>query len=511
MIPFLRAFVLSVIVINSCKTSLSQVVFDSTNLPIVYINTNWQFIPNEPKITADMGIIDNGYNVTNYVTDPFNSYNGKIGLEKRGSISQLWPQNSYSIETRDTLGFSDNVPLMGMPSENDWILYGPLDDHSLMRNVLSYEIGRQMGYWAPRTKFCEVVMQVIWPDYQGVYVMMEKIKRDKNRVDIAKLDSLENAGDSLTGGYIIAIDRNIWTGDTGFNTVNTPSVFIKYVYPKPEDITIQQKNYIISYVDSFENALLSPDFDNYNAGFRQYAEPNSFIDFFIITELSKNIDAYKRSAYMHKDKFSKGGRLRAGPFWDYNSAWYNIHVCSFDSASGWAYPMTCWVSSAPVPFWWGRMLQDSIFTRDLKCRWLTLRSTVLDTTRLFNEIDSVSNYISAAATRHFTRWNLLGTQQGDADTLKMWLRNRIAWMDANMPGYCWNLSTEEVGDDELQAEVYPNPFSDELIVSGMQSKAEMQLFNVMGKKIGQWSLLTGKNTIAATMLILPSGLVMPNH
>lgn len=479
---------------NANPGNVQAIPFDSSNLPIVILNTHWQLIPDEPKITADMAIIDNGYNVMNHMTDTPNDYNGVIGIERRGSISQLWTQKSYSVETRDTAGNALDASLLGMPSDNDWVLYGPYDDHTLMRNVMTYELAREMGYWAPRTKYVELVINTFgFPVYQGVYVLMEKIKRDHNRVDIAKLDSTENSGDDLTGGYIFAIDRNIWAGDSGFVSANPQGLFFAYKYPSSDKITWQQKMYLKTYVDSFETAMAAPNFADLANGYRKYAEEYSFMDFFYFQEMSKNIDAYKRSAYLYKDKYSKGGKLHAGPVWDYNSAWYNVHACGFDVDTGWAYPMTCWISSAPVPFWWERMLQDSIYTRDLKCRWMTWRSSVLDTANIFHIIDSIANYIRPAAARQFANYNFTDSFQGQVDTLKWWIGNRLAWMDANMPGNCWNLGVNGEVIPESLFNVYPNPFNAEVNVSfnlPSDEKISLELYDAFGRKL---QVITPKN------------------
>jgi hypothetical protein len=501
---------------RSQNPSVQAVMLDSSNLPIVYISTHWQFIADEPKITCDMGIIDHGYNQINHVTDAPNSFYGKIGIEKRGSISQLWPQKSYSIETRDTAGNALDVPLLGMPSDNDWVLYGPYDDETLMRNVMSYELGREMGYWTPRTKYVEVVINTFgWPEYQGVYVLMEKIKRDHNRVDIAKLDSTENSGDDLTGGYIWAIDRNIWAGDSGFVSSNPQNLFFAYKYPSSDKITQPQMDYLKAYTDSFENALAAPNFADPINGFRKFSYDHTFMDFFYFQEMSKNIDAYKRSAYLYKDKYSKGGKISAGPLWDFNSAWYNIHYCGFDQVPGWAYQMTCWVSSAPVPFWWDRMLQDTIFSRDLKCRWITWRSTVLDTGNIFHIIDSIANYIRPATVRQFANYNLSGTFQGQVDTLKGWVYYRLNWMDANMPGNCWNLGVHETVS-ENQFSVFPNPVSDEVNISFMLSvneKIRIEVFDAMGRKVqslDEKNYSAGNNLIRMNLTDQPEGVYFLN-
>lgn len=468
---------------------------DSSNLPIVIINTNLVAIPDTIKIPGTMGIINNGYNVINHTKDPFNDYNGHIGIEKRGSISQLWPQKSYGLETRDSLGNNLNAPIIGMPKENDWVLYGPHDDKTLMRNAISYLIGNRMGKWAPRTKHCEVSFVSIFNllDYQGTYVMLEKIKRDKNRVDISKLDKNDNAGDSLTGGYIIAVDGNIWTPDSGFYSNIQTNLFFEYKYPKGDEITPQQRNYIKAYIDSFETALNGPNFSNPLTGFRKYADEFSFIDFFIIQELSKNLDSYRRSSYLYKDKNSKGGKLIAGPFWDFNSAWGGPNQCNFEKDTGWAYQQTCWIhgNTYPIPFWWSKFLKDSTFANNLKCKWIQYRSTFLDTASLFHDLDSMRIYLTDAASRHYSEFNFNNYNfKNQVDSLKKWIAKRMAWMDANMPGTCKNLSVSDMTLSGNTVLVFPNPFTTELNITLHNlhlTNAAFVLKNILGETVTQFN------------------------
>jgi CotH kinase protein len=442
----------------------SQVELDSTQLPIVFINTNFQPIPDEPKITAGMGIIDNGYNLYNHVTDTNFAYYGNIGIEQRGSISQQWWwwQKSYLLETRDILGADSTVVMLGMPEESDWVLYGPFSEATLMHNALTYELVRDMGYWAPRTRFCEMMIKTgLWWSYNGVYSMMENIKRDDNRVDIAKLDLDDNAGDSLTGGYIVAVDQNINTPDSGWFSTNplNEDVFFTYKYPKGDVITIPQMNYIQSFVDSFETALSSPDFSDPETGFRKYLDQESFMDFFFIQELSKNIDAYKRSSYLYKDKINDGGKLHAGPHWDYNSAWkVGLFGCeSFDSDTGWVYDMTCWVNSGfPVPFWWSRLLEDTTYANDLHCRWDMLRSSSLSNAHIESLIDSMATYIQEASERHYITFNIDTDFMTNIQSFKDWTFARLAWMDAHMPGTCWGAGVTSISQ-QTGVLFYPNP------------------------------------------------------
>ena len=149
-----------------------------------------------------MGIIDNESGV-NFIGDTFSDYHGNITIESRGNSSQGQPKKPYRFETVTAEGENDNVSLLGLPEENDWVLYAPWSDKSLIRNVLTYQLSRELGHYASRTRYCELYLN---EEYQGVYVLVEKIKRDANRVDISKLTFDEIDGDDLTGGYILKFD-----------------------------------------------------------------------------------------------------------------------------------------------------------------------------------------------------------------------------------------------------------------------------------------------------------------
>lgn len=450
----------------------AAVTLTSSNLPIVFIKTNGQRIPDSPNVAATLKIIDHGFNATNNVTDPFNAYNGNIGIQIRGSWTAQYPQKSYAVTTTDAQGVDLDDPILGMKSEHKWVMYAPYDDRTFMLNPLAYKLARDMGRWAPHTRFCEVMLDTGFGyAYNGVYVMMEKIKRDKNRVDISKLDTDDNAGDSLSGGYIIGIDSNINGPDSGFTTQNTPKLFIRYVYPDDE-ITMPQKQYIKKYVDTVEDALLANNFTDPVNGYRKYLDEYSFIDFFIIQELSKNLDGFKRSAFMYKDKFSKGGKLVAGPHWDFNSAWGNsgnnigvLGVCDYEKPSGWVYQnTTCWLhtiaTNSPVPFYWNRLHEDPEFVHHLKCRWMQLRQTYLSKSYINGLIDSMQNYAATAAVRQYTRYDFSYNYSTGVDDLKAWISDRIDWLDANMPGSCPDIGVDENDAIQNSFVVYPNPVTD---------------------------------------------------
>ena len=225
------------------------VVYDESNLPLIIIDTYGAEIPDEPRIPAYMGIIDNesGFN---QLTDDFNDYDGHITIERRGNSSQWNDKRPYRFETVDQDGENKNVELLGMPEENDWVLYAPWQDKTMIRNVLAYQLSNDMGRYASRTRYVELYLN---GDYQGIYVLMEKIKRDNDRVNISKLNPEEIEGDDLTGGYILKFDW-FFTGDNigGFQSENDGTTY-NYHYPKPSDIVPEQEEYIQNYIDDFEN------------------------------------------------------------------------------------------------------------------------------------------------------------------------------------------------------------------------------------------------------------------
>ena len=145
-----------------------------SNLPIIVISTNRNNIVDDPRIISDMGIIYNHSNLNN-LSDPYNNYNGPISIELRGSSSQdVFPKKSYSLETQTLNGDNNNVSLLGMPKENDWILYGAYSDKTLLRNNLTYKLARQMGHYAPKSMYCELFINT---EYLGIYMLTEKIKQ----------------------------------------------------------------------------------------------------------------------------------------------------------------------------------------------------------------------------------------------------------------------------------------------------------------------------------------------
>ena len=476
---------------------------DSSNIPLIIINTNNQIIVDEPKINVDFKIIDNYPQGLNYPYDSGNVYQGIAGIEIRGSYSATLPQKPFGIETRDIQGNNNNVPLFGMPQENDWILIANYNDKTFLRNVLAFDLFEKMGHYAPRTKLCEVVINDI---YNGIYVFTEKIKRDNGRVDISKLDLDDNAGDSLTGGYIFRVDY--WNGNnswvSNYNNPNFPNDEVRYVYNYPDydEISIQQKNYIQTLVGDFEDALWGSDFDDPVFGYRPLINTRSFIDYFIVNEFARNVDGFKKSRNFHKDKSSKDSLIYAGPVWDFDWA-YKDHSSSMLNGSGWRHDYSGPTDVKP-PGWYIKLLQDSTFANELNCRYFNLRNTILDTSNLFHFIDSLENILNDAQGRHFTRWPILGVNVGTPEIgiqptsysgeiikFKNWISERLTWLDNNMPGNCPNVGLNELKKPYLVT--YPNPSLEILNIYSEAEIEEIIIYDNIGRAIKNLSSLKINN------------------
>jgi hypothetical protein len=485
-----------------CVNDLGTVNFESSELPIVMINTLGQTIIQETKIACMMDIKYNGPGSITFINDFANVYSGHIGIEIRGLSSAGYPQRPYGIETQDEWGENNNVSILGMPAENDWVLLSNFNDRSLLKNLLAYKLFGEMGNYSPRAQLCEVIVD---SSYKGIYVFGEKLKRDSNRVDIAKLTELDLADDDLTGGYILT--QNYWNSNNSFESNYSPidhpgfDVHFVYEYPKADVILPVQKAYIASFVDSLETALYSPEFYDPNLGYRQFMDVPSFIDYFLVNEVSRNADGFKKSVFFHKDKNSNGGKLKAGPVWDFDWAWKNIDICEIyqnTDGSGWAHLNNDCFTDNYSTGWYVRLLQDESFRNELRCSYEEYRMDILNTDSLFNYIDNMGALVQNAQSRHFQKWPILGlsgpapdlgevpdTYLGELESLKNWIGIRLDWLDENIAGLCTSAGLIEY-NTITELKIYPNPAVDELLVNfslAASSMVSIRLHNQIGSEV----------------------------
>ncbi len=371
----------------------------------------------------------------NYLTDQNNpyflNYNGRIAIEKRGSSSQTLPKKPYGLTTlKEDKVTNNNVSILGMPKENDWVLNSLAFDPSLIRNYLSYDLSRSMGNYAARGVYCEVVIN---GDYKGLYIFMEKLKIDNERINIVKMNNTDNTLPDLSGGYITKADKTTG-GDPVAWTMQSYNGATDYLHdsPKPAEITSQQNNYIRNQFTLLQNAATAQNASIVN-GFPSIIDIPSFVDFMIINELASNADAYQYSTYFHKDR---NGKLRAGPVWDFDLTYGNdlfhwgfnrsyYYVWQFDNGDN------------TGSKFWRDLYNNPTFKCYLSKRWQELISEnrPLNYNLIAERIDRFVNLISEAAVRENMRWGTVPNQPREITNMKLWLQNRINWLNGRLSNY----------------------------------------------------------------------------
>ena len=343
-------------------------------------------------------------------------YDGAIGIKLRGNSSLGFNQKKYTIELRDEQGRDVEASLMDMPAHSDWVLLAPYSDVSAVRDPLAFQLWRDMGHWGPRTRIVELTLN---GEYRGIYILSEAIKRGKERVNIAKMKKSDVAGRDVTGGYLLRIDT--FNEDDATFTSKVPGigegnmssqVIWSCIYPKKKKLAAEQFAYIQNYVDTVERVIQSEGFADPKTGYARYIDVPSFVDYFIHTELSLNADGYKRSAYFYKEKLhadGTGGKLVAGPVWDYNLAYGNANFANADKPEAWNFEGA---SNNPTPAMWQRLLQDPAFRKAVKVRYKELRKNVLSNKAINDYIDRHAQLLAPCIQRHFKTYpELLVTEE----------------------------------------------------------------------------------------------------
>lgn len=403
--------------------------FDS-NLPLVVVNT-FGTTPNTVDWTnCHLSFYDRGIDGRSRLSDE-PVFSGHGGIEIRGSSSVDRPKKSYKFEIWDEEGEDRDESLFGLPSDSDWILYGPYNfDPALIRNAFIYTLSNRIERWAARTFFVEVFLntasrEMIGPvprgNYAGVYVLMEKIKRHPARVNIARLGPDDVSEPAVSGGYILKIDRP----DPGDNGFQGGGVALRYVDPKEEVIrrSSEQTAWIRDFMNGMRSSLTSSDPDT---GYPSWIDVDSWIDHHLLNVLAQNVDALRLSGYMYKNR---EGLLEMGPIWDFDR--------SMDSTDTRDNNPRTWngTGDATRMFnypWWSTLFADDTFDRRYQRRWRELRKGEFSTERLVGLVDSMADELREAQARNFARWGVTrrGGWEGEIEIVRNWLRDRAEWIDS---------------------------------------------------------------------------------
>ncbi len=470
----------------SCCFAAGMSLAQTYDLPIVFVDTKGKCLDKNvtEKIPATMRVLDGE---KNSVADSAKGTLYDIGIKVRGQSSALFPKPGYGVEVRDEKGEGLDVSLFGLPPADDWVFHGPYVDKSMMRNALAHWLFRQAGHYSPRTKHFDLYINGV---YRGVYVLIEKIKRGKYRVNVSKLKETDVSGEDVTGGYIWAFDKTgTNTGGAGsgpiekegFNTSDGLNVILHY--PKKENIQKQQEDYLKKYLNDLEGLFKN---GKNGQGYENYVDMTSALDYVLHEEVTNNADSYWCSFFLHKpkDKTDKNGvktegKVTLGPAWDFNLAMSNGsqpengggnngggmwgggfgggfggggNGFGSSGTSGWQIEnsqksgnggMWGMGSSLKAPNWLLGMWKDSHYQSELKKRWAELRSGVWHTKTLDLYLDSMKTYLKNAADRNFKRWPNLGKSSGqnDADPQPMKYCNSSSGGGFGMPMGGYNATT----------------------------------------------------------------------
>lgn len=422
----------------------------SSNLPVIvldndgerlptktrYIPTSWMIL--EPQATAEGG--EKRTSIAQAA-----AMHTRAGMRTRGSSTAGNAKRSLALEAWfDDANWADkDINPLGLPADSDWVLSGRMQfDRALMRNPFMYEMFRQMGRWAPRTRFVEVYMNIDGDDldegdYFGVYTFMEKIKISDDRVQIEEADT----GDD--GGYIVKVDRTSGAGgDKSFSAGGDTFVWVE---PQGSAVTNQQNSGLRGYMNDAIDAMTGDDPENPETGYRAFIDTGSWIDEYLARTLTRDPDGLRLSTYLYQPI---NGKLFYSPIWDFD----RTMGCDSDTR---ARDPKAWVSYFATQGMWKNLLGTGVnrkggeakmpeFWQEWIDRYHELRRTVWSEENMHSIIDSMAAEIREGQVRNFERWSSTrppgdrsgvefnggdDTWEGEVVHLKGWLSARVDWMD----------------------------------------------------------------------------------
>ncbi|MBN1962057.1 MAG: CotH kinase family protein [Deltaproteobacteria bacterium] len=379
----------------------------------------------------------------------------RAGIHIRGQSSASFEKTPYRVEFWDDNNEDQDIAILGMPAESDWVLRGPYADKALVRDAIAYDFGCDMGMQAPRYVFCELYVNVNSrplneDDYMGVYLLVETIKNAKRRLDLKQLRENDVTLPDIMGGYIIKFEWKIDKYDEPMlNCFSSSNCWNYLLIHDPNPIASQQLNWILNYIHEFNDSLYSPTFADETVGYHAYINVESFVDQIIINELTRELDSYIRSAYFDKDRYTK---LFAGPLWDYNLIFGVGGYFNNEKTSGWQYEQ---IRQDHANYWIPKLLTDPAFFNRVVARWKVLRQGLLSDNALDQRIAELTEPLADGAKRNFKRWPNFSSEyiyifktptnntwEGQVGYMRDWLIQRAAWLDTqwkqNLINYCFS-------------------------------------------------------------------------
>ena len=424
--------------VEDTSLSIDEDTF-SSHLPVVSIETGGVVIPGRPEqgqhikdiensfIQADMRIYDREGELIKLSSQPV--LESKINIRVRGNSSRTFDKVGYLFKFTDDAGMERKLEVMGMEKDSTWVLHGPYLDKTLMRNYMWYNLAGQIMEWAPDVRYCEVFLD---HEYQGLYVMAEQISMGEGRIEMTKYD-----GKSNISSYIVCADRE------SVNDVQYLDNFTSYAlringklevkYPGASRITPELTEYISRDFSRFEKALYSFDYDTARYGYQNYIDVDSFVDYFIINEVTQNTDAGLYSTYFYKDV---SGKLKMC-VWDFNNCCDN-YIEDQTPMAGF------FMQNRP---WYFMLCKDEAFMEKVITRYHQLRKGILSEEAVESYIAGVQSYLGPAIERNFEKWGYsflpekdllyederkIGSYEAAVEQYETRLVRRMRWMDEHI-------------------------------------------------------------------------------
>ncbi len=401
-----------------------------SSLPVMIIHTLGKGTPTSSRQTFSSISVYEPVAGRAALTDP-PTFSTRGAVKIRGSSTEGITKSSFAMEFWDEFGVDSNRGILGMPADSDWVLYAPNNfDPVLIHNPFIHQLSRDMGRYSPRTRFVEVYLNrtggpISAANYNGIYVLEEKISIGKNRVDIDKLKPENLSPPDVTGGFLMKVDR-LDPGDGGFPGGGAT---VGYIDPKEREIELPardpQEQYIRKYYSDFGKALASPNFRDPVVGYPAFIDVDSWIDFHVVEVLSGNVDTLVLSTYFHKPRNAK---IVFGPHWDFDRA--------LGSTDGRDANPRIWNTG---PFfngpWWSRLFADRDFWQKWVDRWQKARSEHFANAYINALIDQQADEVREAQPRERVRWRVPlrgGSYQSEVDRMKTWLSNRMDFIDKQL-------------------------------------------------------------------------------
>jgi hypothetical protein len=433
----------------------SDVALQTSDMPAVIIYNFGAGVPNPTEGAPDQFANFSFYEPTNGITHLTNAptLSARAGFHVHGSSTRGFSKQAWSVHFWDELNNGTNCAPLELPAGKDWVFYAPdVFEPVLIHNPLAYQLSRDIGRYASRTRMIEVYINTVGgpvtaSDYNGIYVLEEKIKRATNRVDISKLNVDDNTLPTVTGGYMLGIDR-LGEGENGLNAAGQTMV---YEDPEESDILTPerapQQSYIQDYMNQFAAALDSSSYTNPTNGYPAYVDTDSWIDHHILNVVTFNVDALRLSAFFNKPR---QGKIVFGPIWDFDRSQGSTDGRDFNPYVWRAMTQDGGTDYFNYP-WWGQMFTDPDFWQKWIDRYESLRTGMLSTNHIYADIDALVAQVANEEPREIARWpgwttprygtfsydsgftyTFPGTYAGEVTFLKQWYADRLHFIDTNL-------------------------------------------------------------------------------